>query len=297
MRLFLTISYLALVPALGQAQTAAEAQATIKFVQSLQQSGGGFVGAPSAQDAAAKPVSSLRATSAAIRSLKYFGGELPNRDKVTEFVKSCFDPQSGAYSDTPKGKPDVIVTAIGIMAAAELKLPADLYMTKAVGYLTANANEFEEVRLAAAGLEAADKFPKDAVGRWLADIDKLRNGDGSFGKPTGDARMTGSCVALILRIGGKMNEAQRKASLNVLFAGQRVEGAFGKADSNTSDLESSYRIVRALHMLNEKPKDVEKLKGYIAKCRNADGGYGVEPGKPSTVGGTYYAGIILHWLK
>jgi prenyltransferase beta subunit len=297
MRLFISICLIALVPALCQAQTAAESQATVKFVQSLQQVDGGFIGAPTGPYAAVRPVSSLRATSAAIRALKYFGGELPNRDKVVDFVKSCFDESSGSYADTPKGKPDVIVTAIGIMAAAELKLPADPFMTKAVGYLTANAKEFEEVRLAAAGLESADQFPKEAVEHWLADVAKLRNVDGSFGKPIGDARSTGSCVALILRIGGKMDDAQRKSSLQVLLAGQRDDGAFGKADSKASDLESSYRIVRALHMLKENPKEVAKLQAYIAKCRNADGGYGVEPGKPSTISGTYYASIILHWLK
>jgi hypothetical protein len=295
MRLFISSCLIALVPALCQAQSAAESQATIKFMQSLQQPDGGFAGAP--MQPYAKPASTLRSTSASIRALKYFGGELPNRDKVVEFVKSCFDEANGSYSDTPKGKPDVIVTAIGIMAAAELKLPADPFMTKAVRYLTANAKEFEEVRLAAAGLESANLFPKDDVDRWLAEIAKMRNSDGSFGKPTGDARLTGSCVALILRVGGKMDDAQRKSSLHVLQAGQREDGAFGKADSKSSDLETSYRIMRALHMLKEKPKDVEKLKGYIAKCRNADGGYGVEPGKTSTISGTYYAGIILHWLK
>ncbi len=293
MRLFITFCLLTFVPALSRAQTAAESQATIKFVQSLQHPDGGFAGAPMQPYTA----STLRATSASIRALKYFGGKLPNRDKVVEFVKSCFDDATGSYSDTPKGKTDVIVTAIGIMAAAELKLPADPFMTKAVGYLTANAKESEEVRLAAAGLEAASQFPKEPVERWLADIAKLRNSDGSYGNPTGDARLTGSCVALILRVGGKMDDVQRKSSLQVLQAGQREDGAFGKGESKSSDLESSYRITRALHMLNEKPKDVEKLKGYIAKCRNADGGYGVEPGKPSTISGTYYAGIILHWLK
>jgi hypothetical protein len=55
--------------------------------------------------------------------------------------------------------------------------------------------------------------------------------------------------------------------------------------------------MRAFHMLKEKPKGVEKLKELIAKCRNGDGGYGVEPGKPSTVGGAYYAATILNWLK
>jgi hypothetical protein len=61
-------------------------------------------------------------------------------------------------------------------------------------------------------------------------------------------------------------------------------------------LESSYRIMRCFMMLKEKPADVDAFKGFIAKCRNRDGGYGVAPGQPSSVGATYFASIILHWL-
>ena len=42
--------------------------------------------------------------------------------------------------------------------------------------------------------------------------------------------------------------------------------------------------------------DAERVRKFIASCRNDDGGYGVTPGQPSTVSGTYYAAIILHWL-
>ena len=40
----------------------------------------------------------------------------------------------------------------------------------------------------------------------------------------------------------------------------------------------------------------KKVREFIGKCRNADGGYGVTPGTASGASGTYYAGIILHWL-
>jgi hypothetical protein len=39
------------------------------------------------------------------------------------------------------------------------------------------------------------------------------------------------------------------------------------------------------------------VRSFVAKCRNADGGYGVAPGQPSNISGTYFAAIILHWLK
>ena len=70
----------------------------------------------------------------------------------------------------------------------------------------------------------------------------------------------------------------------------------GKAGAKGSDLETTYRVMRAFHLLKEKPKDVAKLKEFISKCRNADGGYGVAPGQPSTVSGTYYAAVVGKWL-
>jgi hypothetical protein len=54
--------------------------------------------------------------------------------------------------------------------------------------------------------------------------------------------------------------------------------------------------MRCFMMLKERPARVEGLRTYVAKCRNEDGGYGVAPGQPSNVGGTYYATIITHWL-
>ena len=71
---------------------------------------------------------------------------------------------------------------------------------------------------------------------------------------------------------------------------------FGKAGLEGSDQETCYRISRAFHMLKTKPEKSDRLRDFIARCRNEDGGYGVAPGLPSNVGGCYYAGIILHWL-
>jgi prenyltransferase beta subunit len=281
------------------AQTPEQVAQSIKYVRGLQQPDGGFVGATPDPRLDQVPRSSLRATSAAARALHYFGGELADRDKTSKFVASCFDAKTGGYGDTPGGKPDVFLTAVGIMAAAELKLPPDPYVRKAVAYLTANAKGFEDVRIAAAGLEAADTYPEKPVTDWLEQMEKLRNPDGSYGKPEGDARMTGSVVALILRVHGRqLDEKEKRAkSLLVLQKGQRDDGGYGKADAKGSDLETTYRVMRAFHLLNEKPKDVAKLRDFIAGCRNADGGYGVAPGQPSSVGGCYYAGIIRDWLK
>ena len=54
--------------------------------------------------------------------------------------------------------------------------------------------------------------------------------------------------------------------------------------------------MRCLYMLKEKP-DAEKLRGFIARCRQPDGSYSVAPGGPGNLGATYFATIILRWLR
>jgi hypothetical protein len=112
-------------------------------------------------------------------------------------------------------------------------------------------------------------------------------------KGAGQARDTGGAVVAVLRLGGKVEH--RDKVLEALKAGQRDDGGYGKADAKGSDLETTYRVLRAFHMLKDRP-DAEKVRKFVAKCRNEDDGYGVMPGQPSAVGGTYFASIILHWL-
>jgi len=278
-----------LAPARGQ--TPEQKKATIAYLQKLQTDEGGFL--PSAPSSGKRDAPSLRATSSALRALKYFGGEPKDKKTCAAFVESCFDKASGGFADQPGGKPDVATTAIGFMAAAELKLPADPYAAGVVKFLTENAKTFEEIRIAAAGLEALGKRPAQADA-WLEQVAKMRNADGTFGKGDGLARDTGSAAVVVLRLGGKLE--QKDQVLKTLKAGQRGDGGFGKEGAQGSDLETSYRVMRAFMMLKEKPAEVEKLRAFVAKCRNDDGGYGVSPGQPSTVSGTYFASIILHWL-
>jgi hypothetical protein len=292
MRRTLVLAFLCL-PAPLAAQSADEKAASVKFLASLQQPDGGFLAAPHKSDAVAPP-SSLRATSAAVRAIKYLGGEVPNKDKAAAFVKACYSADSGAFADRPGGKEDVNLTAIGIMAAAELLPGFDF--GPPVKYLAANAKTFDERRLAAGGMEAAKVFDP-VIKDWLAEVEKGRNPDGTYGKADGQTRETGSVAAMILRTGGKLSDEHRKAVLAVLQAGQRDDGGFAKAETTTgSDMETTYRVLRAFHLLKEKPKDVEKLKEFVGKHRNADGGYATVPGQGSTAGGTYYAAIIGYWL-
>ena len=208
---------------------------------------------------------------------------------------SCYDEGTGGFSDLPKGKPDVFTTAVGLMAVKELKLPAEKYSPASVKFLADNAKTFEEIRIAVAGLESIDaKSPK--ADEWIGAIRKLQNDDGAFGKGAGQARTSGGGAVALLRLGAKL-DGQAKI-VAILKDGQRLNGGYGKEDDEIgSDLETTYRVMRCFHMLKERPKSVEGIRSFVAKCRNEDGGYGVAPGQDSSISGTYYAAIILHWLK
>ena len=92
-----------------------------------------------------------------------------------------------------------------------------------------------------------------------------------------------------------MNLDRRDAVIAAIKAGQRPDGAWSKDDGPT-DLSSSYRVMRALYMLKEKP-DVERLVDYISRCRHADGSYSNTPDGPGNLGATYFAAIMLRWLR
>jgi prenyltransferase beta subunit len=285
--------FLLLPLARAHAQSPEEKQATIKFLQQLQSSSGGFLAGPEHPKMKKPTAPSLRATNAALRALKYFGGEPRDTKAAARFVASCFDKSSGGFADRPHTGPDTVSTAVGIMAIVEAKLPIEPYADGVVTYLGTHAKGFEEIRLAAAGLEAISKLPPQADD-WLKQIRAMQNPDGTFGKGAGAARDTGSAVAAILRLGGKIENSDRV--IQAMKDGQRADGALGKADVETSDLESTYRVTRSLHMLKAKPADPDRVRAFIAKCRNTDGGYGVAPGLLSSASGTYFAAIILHWL-
>ncbi len=270
-----------------RAQTADQNKATIDYLKHLQNKDGGFVPGPG------QAQSSIGSTSSALRAIKYSGGKLDDTASASEFVKGCYDKTSGGFADQPGGKPAVAQTAIGLMALVELKIDPEPFAGPAVKYLDDNAKTFEEIRIAVAGYEAVGKKGPHA-GAWLEQINKMANGDGTFGKGDGQARETGSAAAAILRLGGTI--VHRDAVLKAMNEGQRGDGAFGKADVKESDMETTYRVMRAYHMLKALP-DVQKLRGFVDSCRNPDGGYGVTPGKPSTVSGTYYAATVQHWLE
>jgi prenyltransferase beta subunit len=245
----------ALVAINVRAQSAADFAQTAAYAAAQQNADGDFAASPG------QP-STLGATNTGLRVLDYVGGSLLDEPGCIRFVNSCKVPGSG-FAQRPGGKPDVVTTAVGLMAAAELKIAGKAMIDDAVAYFGANARAFEEVRMSIAGLEAVGARSPDFA-RWAEQLESLRTPDGSFGQHPGKA-------------------------------GRRPDGAWSK-DDGPSDLSSSYRVMRALYMLKEKP-DVERLTGYIARCRHADGSYSSTPEGPGNLGATYFATIILRWLR
>jgi prenyltransferase beta subunit len=270
------------------AQSDAQKKATVAYLQKLQSEDGGF--RPDARTGK----SELPATTAALRALKYFGGAARDRETCVAFVKSCFDKEGGGFGIHPDCPSRYRSTAVGIMAVVDLKMSAEPYAPTVIKYLDENSKAFEEIRLTAASFESLGKRPPRAEA-WLEQIAKMRNADGTYGKGDGVARDTGGSVCAVMRLGGKVEHADNV--LKALNAGQRKDGGFGKPGAEGSDLETTYRVLRAFHMLKAQPEGAERLRAFIARCRNADGGYGVAPGQPSNVSGTYFAGIIQHWLN
>ena len=72
--------------------------------------------------------------------------------------------------------------------------------------------------------------------------------------------------------------------------------ALKRGAATASDMETTYRVMRALYLARERPKQSAALRDFVGQCRNPDGGYGPKPGDKSSVGGVYYAMIVTKWL-
>ncbi len=216
----------------SRGQTPAEFAQTAAFAAAHQNKDGGFGSKPGG-------ASSLGSTNAGLRVLKYVGGSVPDILACIRYVKSCRDP-GGGFSPAPGGKPGVVITAIGLMAASELKIADQTMIQEAMAYLGKNAKSFEEVRMAIAGLEAVRAKSPDFT-RWNEQLQAMRNPDGTFGEGPGQPYATGGAAAAILRMGLALDK--RDAVATALKSGQRPDGGWSK-DAGNTDLGSTYRIMR-----------------------------------------------------
>ncbi|MHC5543477.1 family 16 glycoside hydrolase, partial [Singulisphaera rosea] len=103
---------------------------------------------------------------------------------------------------------------------------------------------------------------------------------------------TGGVAAALLRMGVKLDK--KDAVLNTLRAGQHADGGWSKGEGD-SDLEATYRVMRAFYMMKETP-DLAKLLGFVASCRHSDGSYSVKAGG-TDIGGSYYATTVIRWAR
>ncbi len=298
MRTLFAVLAVCVFPAFVNAQpTADQKKDTIEWILKLQDATGGFYLAPQPPDIDAMPRPMLRATNGAVRSLKYLGAEIPNKDKHAAFVLKCFDAKTGGFAE-PGGKPDVTITSIGVMAAVELKIPKEKF-AKAMDYLKDNAKTFEEVRIGAAAVEAWGV--KDCPFKLEPWFDIAKDSEENKNFPIlrpfdkDDARDIGSVTAFVVRLEFFPAKAMKEA-LPDLKSSQRDDGAWGKKGEKTSDIETTYRVMRALMLMKEKPKDIKKLRAFVDSHRNKDGGYATKPGEKSSMSGVYYCVIVSKWL-
>lgn len=276
---------------LGAGEANVQNQAAIAFVRTLQTPSGGFVTLP--VPPGTEPQPSLRTTRTALRCLRLLGGQPADRDAVLRYLTACYDRESGGFSNRPGAKPDAVSTAVGLMILGELKLPAEPYVEAGLKFMNDSTEGFEQVRMVATALEDLGRWVPKAD-KWLKEIDRARNPDGSYGQGPGKARTTALYVVAQLRLGGK--PPSDDVVLKVLRDGQRPAGGFGGDDEGNSDLEACYRVVRLFSRLNALPERPAELRELIARCRNPDGGYGRRPNASSSLHGTYYATIVRHWL-
>lgn len=283
MRILLAL--IAFVPSIAMAQPPADRPATLKYLASLQEPSGAF-----RSDLKGGP--SLRATSAAVRAIKTLNGEIANPAQVKAFVLSCYDPPTGGFAEAGE-RPNVLVTSIGIMAAVELGIPESKF-PMAIDFLELNAKTFEDVRIGAAALESMKTKPK-WIDNWNKIANQQLNNDGTAGKGENLARDTASVAAMKLRLGLPLSNKDKL--MTMIRNSQSADGGWKKAGETTSDLETTYRVMRALMLAKERPKNSYQLGEFCASCRNADGGYGTTPGAPSSASGTYYVAMIMKWLE
>jgi prenyltransferase beta subunit len=301
------IPLLLLTPAISLAQTKEmvdaierklERMRTAKWILELEAPEGGFYLEPLGPRADVQPRPMLRATNGAVRALAYLDFPLMRgeKEKHAKFVLSCYDPKTGAFAE-PGGKPDVAITSIGVIVAMEVGVPKEK-IAKAMDYIKENAKTFEEVRIGAAAVEAwgLKDCPFD-VKPWNKIADELEKtwlsqplgGDSKDGV----AREMGSWAAMKLRLGVSLG---RPLYAEIIRNGQRDDGGWSKKGEKASDIESTYRVMRAFYMIKEEPKDVAKLRAFVASHRNKDSGYATKPGDKSSMSGVYYATIITKWL-
>jgi hypothetical protein len=286
------IPILVLIPSLVFAQSPDEIKSTLQFIDTLRDpvTGAYAVTAPKAGESL---VPSLRACNGAIRAIANLGGTVSGREKLTKFVMGCYDEKTGTFAE-PGSKPDVAMTSIGVLTAVELGIPKEKYK-KAMTYLMENAKEFEQVRIGAAAVEA---FGVEESGLELKPWFQLAESalaKAPANAKNGGARDVASAASLLARLGNAPTGDEKNRAVQMLQDGQLPDGGWGKLNAKQADSETTYRAMRCLKLLGEKPANFSSLQKYLESCRRSDGGYGIDATAPSSMSGVYYFAIVRKW--
>src|SRR5205814_2132965 len=126
-------------------------KSTIEYVQKLATKNGAFQAQASKKGGKGGPT--LAATAAAGRTLHLLKGTLPDPDATAKYVTSCYIPISGGFGARARTKADVTSTALALMALKDLDMPVDRFKAGTMKFLAENVKTFDEIRMAAAGLE------------------------------------------------------------------------------------------------------------------------------------------------
>lgn len=242
---------------------------------------------------------SLRATFQARKALKTLGIAPVKPELDVKFAKECIEEDTHLFLDRPGEKPSALFSAAGIMTFVALGIHESPDLQPAIEankrYLQVQAKSFEEIRLGAAAFEALGHAPP-VRREWIHQLRKNQSAEGGFGPLNSRLKDTGGVVAGLLRLGEGFSDKDKQVYLEYLLEGQGQAGGFGMTSESASDLDSSYRVGRAIWMLGGSPDQV-KMKMFLKKCQTANGGFADRPGEEGTLADTYRAVMIASWLK
>jgi len=238
---------------------------------------------------------SLRACNGAVKILRTRRAEIPQRRELIQFVRGCYDGLAGHFQE-PGQKPTVAINAIGLMLIRELDLPREEF-AGALRYLAKEATTWEDIRIAAAAVEAwgvrEAEYPREA---W----EKLAQAEAATAKPQ-DARFQGGYLALQLRLEWLRPRDVPTARITQILESQLPDGGWGPPGQTTSDLETTYRVLRGLHYAGAQGPATQKAyartQELLRRLQTREGLYPNRAGTPANLSGTYYAVMIQSWIR
>ncbi|MEI7921422.1 MAG: family 16 glycoside hydrolase [Planctomycetota bacterium] len=273
-------------------KVAASYARTASVVSQLQNDDGGFA-------AERGGLSSVGSTNSAVRVLKHVGGSIPNVVKAVAYVRSCFvagENATGTIASVPGGKADLMTTCMGLLAWGDLQIEPGTEVPAALKYLAENAKTYEEVRMSIAAFEAVKMSDKAVFAKWTSQLEAMANPDGTFGEGDRAAFATGGTIAAFLRMGLPVHDARRILTKDLILKAQKADGGWSDKAGANGDFGSTYRIMRCMFMLHEKP-DLKRLYQFIDDRRTETGLYAAAPGEKGNLGSTYTATILLWWAR